>query len=217
MRLLERFAKGERERIHGILVGFYGDTLKFVSETSHGINQVVSFGVQGDFGEGRRGQEIFRVLLTAARIFGQGRIEYTGRIEEATAERLELLSRYWAIQQRCTPRPGEEPRAEERRAPRVPRVFQVMSKDLRTFKAVSLDLSATGMRLDAQEELPVGKDLELDMDFDDFRFPRVKAQAEVVWCRPVDHGRWHVGVRFTSVSPHARMVMDAFLKFLEKR
>lgn len=217
MRLLERFAKGERERIQGILVGFYGDTLKFVSETSHGINQEVSFGVQGDFGDGRRGQEIFRVLLTAARLFGQGGIEYTGRIQEATADRLELLSRYWTIQQRSAPRPGQEPRTEERRAPRVSRVFQVMSKDLRTFKAVSLDLSATGMRLDAQEEVPVGKDLELDMDFDDFRFPRVKAQAEVVWCRSVDHGRWHVGLRFTSMAPRDRMVMDAFLKFAEKR
>lgn len=217
MRLLERFAKAERERIQGILVGFYGDTLKFVSETSHGINQEVSFSVQGDFGDGRRHQELFRVLLTAARLFGQGRIEYTGCIRDATPERLGLLSRYWAIQQKTAPRPGDEPRPEERRAPRIGRVFQVMSKDLRTFKAVSLDLSATGMRLDVQEEVPVGKELELDLDFDDFRFPRVKCRAEAVWCRSVDHGRWNVGVRFTSLSPHARMVTEAFLKFMERR
>ncbi|MHB2020468.1 MAG: PilZ domain-containing protein, partial [Candidatus Xenobia bacterium] len=106
---------------------------------------------------------------------------------------------------------------EQRRGKRAEKEFTVVSRDLQRFKAMCGDISSTGMRILAREELPAGKRLDLDLDFGDPTFPKVRFEAEVVWCKPKDKTSFWVGLRFTDMAATERRLLETFVENVERQ
>ncbi|MBI3927440.1 MAG: PilZ domain-containing protein [Armatimonadetes bacterium] len=64
---------------------------------------------------------------------------------------------------------------------RVPHRARVVCSQPHPFASFSVDCSAGGLQLEAQEELPIGAVLDLTLDLE----PAVERRARVVWCRTV--------------------------------
>lgn len=109
---------------------------------------------------------------------------------------------------------GRELRTAERRD----RQFQVMSPDLRTYKALALDISSTGIRLQVEASQPEGDILRLTLDFDMHRMKPIQVEGEIMWCRPADdEGRlWHLGVRFLDLTAPTQQVINRYLSYLDR-
>jgi len=107
---------------------------------------------------------------------------------------------------------------ELRRAERRDRQFQVMSPDLRTYKALALDISRSGIRLQVEASQPEGDILRLTLDFDMHRMKPIQVEGEIMWCRPGDdEGRlWQLGVRFLELRPETQQVIDRYLGYLDR-
>ncbi|HEY4002828.1 MAG TPA: PilZ domain-containing protein [Candidatus Xenobia bacterium] len=154
------------------------------------------------------------VCIQAARVFADDVNEYTGRVQHAPPAAAGVFNAPTAGVEAETARPVTV--AELRRGRRANRFFQVVSKDLQRFKALCSDISHSGMRLVAQETLEVGRELELDLDFDDFRFPKVRFRCEVVWCRPRDDKSWWVGLRFLDVEEEERRLIETYIGLVDR-
>ncbi len=76
--------------------------------------------------------------------------------------------------------------------------IRVMSKDLPGYRALTHDLSRTGVQLETEAELALYSILELNMEFDQEELPNFSCPAEVMWCKVIDKRktRYRCGLRF---------------------
>jgi hypothetical protein len=166
-------------------------------------------------------------------------IEYTGQLQHAPPELAELFQvRAEPVAPGSVPQPPPavaavaaeiKPTAaaassavvasgtvDNRIAQRANRSFKVISRDLQRFKALCGDISSSGIKLIAEEQIEKGKQLELDLDFDDFRFPKVRFKAEVVWCKPRDETTWWVGMRFIDMQDQEHRLLETYVAFVSR-
>ncbi len=165
-------------------------------------------------GHGETEQAAFEVYLESSRVLTADSNEYKGKVRHAPPQ----VAQWFAPAADGVPAVSKDPPltvSELRRGRRAVRTFQVVSKDLRTFKALCGDISATGMRIMADEQLDIGRELELDLDFDDFRFPKVRFRCEVVWCRARDGRRFWVGLRFLDVQAEERKLLETYIGLVD--
>lgn len=172
------------------------------------------------------------VFINSSRLISKDMIEYTGELQHAPPEFAEIFKGMptpAAPEGAVAPTDGAVPVAasaspvagsvavtEHRVAQRANRAFRVVSRDLVRFKAMCGDISSSGIRLIADEEIEVGKQLELDLDFDDFRFPKVRFRAEVVWCKRRDENTYWIGMRFLDMQDQERRLLETYVAFVSR-
>jgi hypothetical protein len=111
---------------------------------------------------------------------------------------------------------GSDPalRDKERHSTNV----RVRSRDLPGFRAMAVDLSHTGVQLEVEAPMEIGKTLQLHMDLDGFRYAQVVCPARTVWCRPCkETGKLRAGLQFLPPSPPVDKQLRELAEFLEAR
>jgi hypothetical protein len=66
------------------------------------------------------------------------------------------------------------------------------------------NISEGGLAFESHHDIPVGASIDIHIPV---VRPDVSVIGEVVWCRPIDGGRFEVGVRFTDAGQHFKMRM----------
>ena len=67
--------------------------------------------------------------------------------------------------------------------PRVERVLRVPSPVLAGYRAITSDLSATGMKFKSESPLQQGQEFQGDIELDDAEAHRMTLACRVRWCR----------------------------------
>lgn len=83
----------------------------------------------------------------------------------------------------------------ERREERLQERFRVMSPDIPSYSALSVDCSLSGLQFETAAPVPTGKVLKLDLGLRPTGAD-VPCEAQVVWCEPSDDTHYRVGCRF---------------------
>jgi hypothetical protein len=211
-------------------------SMAFRSRTVYPICQTMALFISGGPNQALANCRI-EVFINSSRLISKDMIEYTGELQHAPPEFAELFKGMepqpapavaaapgvmpGVVPALATPpTPGLSPASvavtEHRVAQRANRAFRVVSRDLVRFKAMCGDISSSGIRLIADEAIENGKTLELDLDFDDFRFPKVRFHAEVVWCKQRDEKTYWIGMRFLDMQDQERRLLETYVAFVSR-
>lgn len=96
--------------------------------------------------------------------------------------------------------PGGSPRNEPflRNARRFPCRTRVLSRALPGYRAMTLDVSSSGIQIEAEGKVPVGIQLQLTLELGEAG-PGLSCRARVAWCAPSDsQNHYRVGLEFLS-------------------
>lgn len=108
----------------------------------------------------------------------------------------------------------------ERREPRQNTRFRVRSPLLPGYRAMTLDLSQTGVQLETDARLEVGAELELDLEFDREDLRDFRCLARVIWSSP-DRGsrdtRFRTGLAFVPADDTQRIALARTATVLQAR
>lgn len=177
-------------------------TWLYVNVTSPSIENVRSTGLE--------------ICLEEVRKVGRTTLAYRGRLRNTTPQLTEWLQQ---VRDQGPPTVANAEayvslHLDQRLEPRSRRQFQVMSPDIPGYKAITSDVSRSGLRLQVPEALAAGARLRLTLRFDDFAYEDVSVTAEVLWttARTNDH---LAGVRFIDLTDAARDTIGAYLDFAD--
>jgi hypothetical protein len=233
-------APPKRPEPHFEIVSMDQWSIAFRSRTVYPICQSMALFISGGPNQSLSNCRI-EVFINSSRLISKDMIEYTGELQHAPPEFAELFrgqepSEPGAPEAPVVVPPPSVPAGppaipttvaplvaaqnvevtEHRVAQRANRAFRVVSRDLVRFKAMCGDISSTGIRLIADEAIEMGKTLELDLDFDDFRFPKVRFKAEVVWCKQRDDKTWWIGLRFLDMQDQEKRLLETYVAFVSR-
>lgn len=105
-----------------------------------------------------------------------------------------------------------------RRAPRYAVGVRVRSRRLPGYRAITVDLSRSGLQLETDGPVQTGEMLDLTLEFDRQGLPELNCDARVVWCRQLPKSdRCRVGLEFAPRSAAARQSLDRVADFFEGR
>lgn len=197
-----------------------GNELSFVSDRAETLG--TKFNVKVSVRHDRVHQPVlaqFTVEIITATPREDGGTDCVGLMPDCPENVLYLLQRMFhevdPVQQRKkkTAPGGRELRVAERRE----RSFQVMSPDLRVYKAIALDISSTGIRLQTEASQAEGDILRLTLDFDLHRMQPMQVEGEIMWCRPDEEGKsWQLGVRFLNLPQENQQAINRYLSYLDR-
>lgn len=131
--------------------------------------------------------------------------EYGADISDVDDAFVDAVIQMLADEAAAAPEPEDDQRAHDRQMCS----FQVLSRDLAQFKALSADLSTVGIRIVTHEKLKKGRRLELQLAFDDDAFPALTCSAEVVWSRVHPSG-FSAGLRFVDLTAAQREQLERY-------
>ena len=109
--------------------------------------------------------------------------------------------------------------AKDRDSERFDCSVRVMSKQLPGFRAITLDVSSSGLQLETQGLLEKGQILELKLEFDREELPDFNIPAEVMWAKRDGERRSHflAGLRFKAESDTERLNLARMSAVIETR
>ena len=143
-----------------------------------------------------RAQQLFRALTAHL---------YAAQIDNpATAELLAQLL-------------DPQPQAQElRRAPRAEKRLRATSHQLPGYRGTVVDLSASGLGMLVEKEVPQNTQLEFSIDFEEQRSKPLDLRGRVCWCRPEKPLGFRIGIEFVGLSQQQswelRQVLEKLLK-----
>jgi PilZ domain-containing protein len=106
----------------------------------------------------------------------------------------------------------------DRDAERYDVAVRVKSRQLPGFRALTLDVSGSGLQLETQELLREGQVLELELDFDREELPDFSCPAEVMWAKGDDTSRNYLaGLAFRPKDDSAKLHLARMGAVLETR
>ena len=92
--------------------------------------------------------------------------------------------------------------------------LRALSPDLPNFRALSVDVSGGGLRLETEAALAPNFQLKLSLDLDIPDQEPIPLKCRVVWCKPV--GRtFEVGLRFLEIEPWISPLLASFQSWLD--
>ncbi len=157
------------------------------------------------------------VTLVRARAASGGLQEYSGRVQGGTPGRLQWLEEvrdqgtltvanrahyvFLHLDQRCEQRSHHS--------------FQVISPDLVDYKALTSDISASGLRLQTSTPRDVHETMRLTLNLDQDGFTSIKVMGEVVWCTQRDTASWWVGIQFVDLTAADIKALRAYIDFVD--
>lgn len=98
---------------------------------------------------------------------------------------------------------------QKRRAPRVPHRMRIVSREIPSFQALSLDFSPLGLRVQLEGAIAEGQTIPLLIDFDWPGQEPLETSARVVWCRR-DQNQYLAGLEFIDVNQITGKLIEAF-------
>ncbi len=112
-----------------------------------------------------------------------------------------------------------EKSAKDRDSERYDCSVRVMSRQLPGFRAITLDVSSSGMQLETQGLLEKGQLLELNLEFDREELPDFTIPAEVMWAKRDGERRSHflAGLRFQPGTDVERLNLARMSAVIETR
>ncbi|MCA9793633.1 MAG: PilZ domain-containing protein [Candidatus Eremiobacteraeota bacterium] len=94
--------------------------------------------------------------------------------------------------------------------------IRVRSPQLPGFRAMTLDVSATGLQIEVDGDVAVGSIVNLTMEFDRHDLAPITTPAEVRWCRGMgDRARYRAGLMFKPNSPDLEQKLSIMGQFFE--
>lgn len=108
--------------------------------------------------------------------------------------------------------------ASLREAERARTWIRVMSRNLPQYRAIAVDVSATGAQLETDGPVDEGRTVDLRLDLDNYTIDHIACSAEVMWCRPaLQSDRFRVGVRFAGNTPEVSRQLKQLSDSLDER
>lgn len=105
-----------------------------------------------------------------------------------------------------------------RRAPRYAVGVRVRSRRLPGYRAITIDLSRSGVQLEADGPVQPGQVLDLTLEFDRYEVADLCCDARVVWCRhDPARDRYRIGLEFCPANPAMQRELDRVADFFEHR
>lgn len=92
--------------------------------------------------------------------------------------------------------------------------LRALSPELPNFRALSLDLSQGGMKLETEAHLMPGTRISMTIDLDLPEQKPVPLRARVVWCRSIGRS-YEVGLQFLDLEPWVPPLLEQFQAWLE--
>lgn len=184
-----------RQAISAAYLSHQGEQLTFVSRFRP-RQQTLSITL--DVGDG---DVMLEVLLSKARETQSGEFICQGKITRG----LDRLNH-----------PSIPPSAQRfaRLHPRTAARLRAISPSLPSFKALSIDLSRGGMKLETEDRLLPGSQIKMTLDLDIPDQNPIPLTCRVVWCQAT--GRTHtVGLQFMELEPWIPPLLDAFQSWLD--
>lgn len=113
--------------------------------------------------------------------------------------------------------PAGQPSKISRRFLRLRRSVAVRSKALRSYRAVTQDISPGGIKIRTQDVLKDNAEIEifLDLEGGDVMRP-VRALGRVAWRSLRDDRSYEVGIDFTEISQEDAQAMKRYIAFIER-
>lgn len=113
----------------------------------------------------------------------------------------------------------QEKTAADRDSERHDCSVRVMSRQLPGFRAITLDVSSSGLQLETQGLLEKGLVLELKLEFDREELPDFTVPAEVMWAKRDGERRSHflAGLRFQPQTDQERLNLARMAAVIETR
>jgi hypothetical protein len=184
--------------------------ISFHSGTELSVNDTVSLWIS--IKNSREGPFEMSCTLLKETMVNQ-RLEYMGRMQGVPPMVDKVLTDQFPAPQDAAASGTGNPR-EGRRSPRIQTAFQVMSRQLPGYKAISTNISMTGIQLDVREEVKIGTRIQMKLDFDDFRFHEVNCEGEVKWCRPGEERDWLIGIAFVTLSEQSKDTVKRYIQMV---
>ena len=69
-----------------------------------------------------------------------------------------------------------------------------------TFDVKVIDLSATGMHLEAEKSIPIGAEVEVNVESPNAQFQSMSAQCSVLRCLALSETKFDIGLEVKSIS-----------------
>ena len=92
--------------------------------------------------------------------------------------------------------------------------LRALSPDLPNFRALSVDVSGGGLRLETEAALIPNTKLSLSLDLDIPDQAPIPLKCRVVWCKPTER-TFEVGLQFLEVEPWVAPVLESFQSWLD--
>lgn len=94
--------------------------------------------------------------------------------------------------------------------------IRVRSPQLPGFRAMTLDVSATGLQIEVDANVAVGSMVTLTMEFDRHDLAPITTPAEVRWCKGMgDRARYRAGLMFKPDNPDLEKKLSVMGQFFE--
>jgi hypothetical protein len=194
---LKRRAKGSKTPSDVEIVSLRGTVLTFRS--------TARLSLQGELEVRLPDGAAARVRPGEARSLGSGLFEYAADVGEAPDDFIESIVELLKGGEEGPPSRENEQRSHARESCS----FQVISRDLEGFKALSADVSRVGIRIVTREKLKKGRHLDLRLEFDDEAFPPLQCGAEVMWSR-VHASGFSAGLRFLDMTAEQHALIERY-------
>jgi hypothetical protein len=150
--------------------------------------------------------------LVDCRLLDDEMREYDGVLEDVSPE-METFLLQRAEEQASERR--KKSGADQRGGDRATLTFAVISRAFKNFKAVSADISPSGVKIMVDGEVEVGKNIEITMNLDDDNFGSLTCHADVMWCRPAER-KFAIGLRFSDLTEAQKETINNYMKFVEE-
>ncbi|MDQ7821514.1 MAG: PilZ domain-containing protein [Candidatus Eremiobacteraeota bacterium] len=107
---------------------------------------------------------------------------------------------------------------DRRRHYRLNRVLPVVSKHLKGFKALTRDISSTGLRIacDSGTSVKKGDIISIRLELDDYGTEPLQLNAEICWVADSDPDRMQLGLRFINLTEDEMGVLSCYLEAIRK-
>ncbi|MDQ7826859.1 MAG: PilZ domain-containing protein [Candidatus Eremiobacteraeota bacterium] len=114
-------------------------------------------------------------------------------------------------------RQGQIDLSERRDSLRQDRVLSVFSKNIKGYKGLTRDLSASGMMVVCDGGLQKGEEIDLSLELDEYGVEPLKLRGEVRWVVVMENEKIRAGIRFLEISRQHRTMIENYVNALKPK
>lgn len=104
-----------------------------------------------------------------------------------------------------------------RRGERMDCHLRIMSPDIATYAAISVDFSLSGLQIETKSALETGKVLRLNLETHLAELETITLTARVAWSRPEGRKAFRAGLEFHNLSAETRHQLEELARYLKLR
>jgi hypothetical protein len=100
---------------------------------------------------------------------------------------------------------------------RLNRVLPVYSKHLRGYKALTKDISCSGINLTCGGGIKKGDTISLQLEFDDDNMVPLQVKGEVCWVEDASPQQMRAGIKFLNLDQYEHHMINKYIEEIRKR